>query len=1172
MRIRTLGLRRYGRFTDTTIDFGVGADGEPDLHIVYGPNEAGKSTAMSACVDLLFGIQAQSRYNFLHPYATMLIEAEIEQASGMRAVSRIKRPQNSLLDHNGQPIPETVLLGDLGGLDRGAYQTMFCLDDETLEAGGESILASKGELGQLLFSATAGLAGLSHRLESTRNEADAFFKSGKRSGALIEFKKDLVTLKEAREKIDTLAGEFARLLAVRDEATKDYDLAIASRGRTQARIDEIRRFLGVLPRVVTLRALRSELEPLVTLPTAPEAWLNELPELANRQLKLATQVQTASIEISELQGLLDDLTVDDIALGLVGQLDVLTDLRARYVTAEKDLPDRRLRIGLADQSVATILTRVGRPTEKEPGDLILIASTSGQLRDLVERRSGVEASLVKAEHEVAKAHAALADAEAQINESETERDEAALRALAIATGTARESDATVRQRAVERALSEDAAQFEDRILELRPWTGDGDALLALSTPSIERLEAWIFEESEIANEASIRQNEVDRLEAEIALLEARLEALDAGMGPISDLQATTARSAREAAWATHRKTLDDATAGIFENAMREFDRVSEQRFGHTAAIADMNRATLDHVERKVALGQAKASKEKVARRREALDAEIAAATSLMGLRANGDVRPTDLKLWLQKRGRALEVRARLAASQRELDQARGEAATTRMGLEKALRTVDVPFAETDDLATLIAAGQTVLDGETDVRARRKVVADRRRDLASREKELDTARHFDSDWTSSWKNLVSTTWLGEDLEIPTVAAVKETLEAMTELTSALDKKMELTDRVAKMERDQSLFRTEVDRYANAMGLETRSTDPLGRWQEVTDRMKRAVKTRDERRIFEERLASAKVKFRALSDELAEADAQASRMTQYFGVGSLIELEGCLRMAARRAELQQRLSEAEREVTDAVRSENIVEAETELDALDRLSLEAELVEQKARLEDEDRRTQDLFSTRSKAEDRIGAVGGDAAVAALDEKRHTTLLEIEDRALAYLRLRLGSAAADKALHAYRDRHRSSMMTLASESFSLISRGAYTQLVTQPAGDSELLIANGSDGSSKIASELSKGTRFQLYLALRVAGYHEFAKSRSPAPFLADDIMETFDDFRAEEAFRLLTGMAARGQVVYFTHHRHLCDIARSVEPRVKIHHLRRETSEVDELGTSTAPQSLA
>ena len=42
---------------------------------------------------------------------------------------------------------------------------MFSLDDDTLEDGGESILASKGDLGQLLFSASAGLSDLGRNLE-----------------------------------------------------------------------------------------------------------------------------------------------------------------------------------------------------------------------------------------------------------------------------------------------------------------------------------------------------------------------------------------------------------------------------------------------------------------------------------------------------------------------------------------------------------------------------------------------------------------------------------------------------------------------------------------------------------------------------------------------------------------------------------------------------------------------------------------------------------------------------------------------------------------------------------------------------------------------------------------------------------------------------------------------
>ena len=75
-----------------------------------------------------------------------------------------------------------MLLGELGGFNPNAYQTMFCLDDETLETGGENILASKGDLGTLLFSATAGLTDLSARLALRREDADDFCRAGKRTG------------------------------------------------------------------------------------------------------------------------------------------------------------------------------------------------------------------------------------------------------------------------------------------------------------------------------------------------------------------------------------------------------------------------------------------------------------------------------------------------------------------------------------------------------------------------------------------------------------------------------------------------------------------------------------------------------------------------------------------------------------------------------------------------------------------------------------------------------------------------------------------------------------------------------------------------------------------------------------------------------------------------------
>ena len=85
-------------------------------------------------------------------------------------------------------------------------------------------------------------------------------------------RKNWRTLKEERERIDTLASEYSRLVIERDEATSAYTEALAQRGRTQARIDEVQRFINALPRLQTFRSLRAELLPLASLPDAPSTW------------------------------------------------------------------------------------------------------------------------------------------------------------------------------------------------------------------------------------------------------------------------------------------------------------------------------------------------------------------------------------------------------------------------------------------------------------------------------------------------------------------------------------------------------------------------------------------------------------------------------------------------------------------------------------------------------------------------------------------------------------------------------------------------------------------------------------------------------------------------------------------------------------------------------------
>ena len=87
-----------------------------------------------------------------------------------------------------------------------------------------------------------------------------------------------------------------------------------------------------------------------------------------------------------------------------------------------------------------------------------------------------------------------------------------------------------------------------------------------------------------------------------------------------------------------------------------------------------------------------------------------------------------------------------------------------------------------------------------------------------------------------------------------------------------------------------------------------------------------------------------------------------------------------------------------------------------------------------------------------------------------------------------------------------------------------------------------------------LSLGTADQLYLALRLASLEVYLESHEPIPLVVDDILIQFDDHRATAALQVLADLSRRTQVVLFTHHEHVCQLAQAcVDPeRLIIHQL--------------------
>ncbi len=431
--------------------------------------------------------------------------------------------------------------------------------------------------------------------------------------------------------------------------------------------------------------------------------------------------------------------------------------------------------------------------------------------------------------------------------------------------------------------------------------------------------------------------------------------------------------------------------------------------------------------------------------------------------------------------------------------------------------------------------------------------ERGRDVSTRERAFERAEAEKLAWDADWKQIYAGCWLGERGAAPMIAEVRGILTVIAELESALKEKATLADRIAKMKDDQAAFRDAVTSLASELAIASpESAAVMDLVREIDERIRKAEADRTEKAKEAQRLETAQATARKLKADKLTLDRRKQEMTKYFGVSTFAEVFAKLAQIANREGLSGQATEEMQEILDALRLTSFEAAESALDHLDQTALETELAEITTQAGVHEEEWRDSYAAYKDAEKQIDAIGGDAKVAEIEEQRHTVLLEIEEGARRYMRLRAGTIATEQALRLYREQHRSSMMARASEALRTISRDRYTSLTTQPDRDSEVLVAIGSDKGSKLATEMSKGTRFQLYLVLRVAGYFEFAKTRSPVPFIADDIMETFDDFRAEEAFRLFTEMAATGQVIYLTHHQHLCEIARQVCPTVKVHSL--------------------
>ena len=358
MRFRRLSLDAYGPFTGTTLDLS-GATGN-GLHLIYGPNEAGKSSALRAIRDLLFGMPAQTEDAHLHAAPSLRLSALIERDGEELAFARRKKRKDSLVNLEDQPLDEAKLARFLNGLDAATFDRLFGLDHARLQHGGEEMLAGRGDVGEALFD--AGASGRSvHRVKlALLEEADALFKD---RGKTPELNRLLAVYAEQKKRAKDsvhLPEKYEEQQEGVREKRREAEARRAELSRLRAEKEHSVRIRNVLSSVVERDRKLAQRAALGDVPSLRRDIGEQRERLTAQLLEAERDVLRLSQKAGEEQGKLLRLAEPSPLLGMAE--DKVRAVERKIGAAQNsliDLPKRQAEARTLRDAIQAKLPRVG---------------------------------------------------------------------------------------------------------------------------------------------------------------------------------------------------------------------------------------------------------------------------------------------------------------------------------------------------------------------------------------------------------------------------------------------------------------------------------------------------------------------------------------------------------------------------------------------------------------------------------------------------------------------------------------------------------------------------------------------------------------------------------------------------------------------------------------------
>lgn len=316
--------------------------------------------------------------------------------------------------------------------------------------------------------------------------------------------------------------------------------------------------------------------------------------------------------------------------------------------------------------------------------------------------------------------------------------------------------------------------------------------------------------------------------------------------------------------------------------------------------------------------------------------------------------------------------------------------------------------------------------------------------------------------------------------------------------------------------------------------------------IVDHWEQQLKQLHSNRKERQRLRrEAKARFRDAAEYRGFVDECKSKRAALLvqgGAANSEEFEYRANAATRRVLLEHQLEQARQDLEAAGQTETeLAVTEEDLQLFDQ-EHNQECIEL-LKLEQED-----LQKDLQAAYEKLGGVKREIEVLEADRQSRMLRRELEQirremRAAAgeWFSLQRAKQAVVQLCHEAERTHQPVVIADASRYLVQITCGKYRNIWT-PLGKRHLRIED-EQGQSLAVEKLSRGTREQLFLAIRLALIHDFARNGVALPVVLDDVLVNYDEQRTTATVQALIEFASSGhQLLMFTCHRHLAEIVQS------------------------------